>query len=614
MKSLLPVVFSFCLVACSGPSEPDAAGPASADRGGAASVASADPAAASQALAALLEDWFETQLRMNPVLATSIGDLRYNDQLPDFFSAEFRAEQEAVNRDFLARARLIDRALLAGQDRLSWDIFVRDREQFVAGLRFPAWMLAVNQFGNYGSLLAQLGTGQGVQPFREVKHYDDFLARMARMPVLTESAIGNLRAGIAAGVVQPRPVVEKTIPQFAAHVVERAEDSVFWGPIANFPESFDAADRERLTEAWRATITDTLVPSYAAMRDFLQNEYLAAARTEVGMMHLPDGQAWYAHQVRGQTTTDLSPEDIHAFGLAEVARILAAMDAVRVEVGFEGDLPAFFRFLETDDRFYFDSEETLLQAYRDQQARIKTLLPKLFDVFPKTDYEVRPVEAFRAASAAGASYMRPAPDGSRPGVFYVNTFNLRAQPKFIMETLSIHEASPGHHFQGSIQQEIEGLPQFRRFGGYTAYSEGWALYAESLGKELGLFTDPYQWYGRLADEQLRAMRLVVDTGMHHFGWTREQAIDYMRANSAMAESDVVAEVERYVVMPGQALSYKVGERVIRQLREQAERELGDGFDIRAFHRQVLIDGALPMAVLEGKIREWIGSEKARLGI
>lgn len=612
MKSLLPVVFSFCLVACSGSADPESVGPVSADGGVAVSAASTDPAAASQALAVLLEDWFETQLRMNPVLATSIGDLRYNDQLPDFFSAEFRAEQEAVNRDFLARAKTIDRALLAGQDRLSWDIFVRDRQQMLDGLRFPSWMLAVNQFGNYGSLLAQLGTGQGVQPFREVKHYEDFLARMARMPVLTESAIANLRAGIAAGVVQPRPVVEKTIPQFAAHVVERAEDSVFWGPIANFPESFDDADRARLTEAWRAAITDTLVPSYAAMRDFLRNEYLPAARTEVGMMHLPDGQAWYAHQVRGQTTTDLSPEDIHAFGLAEVARILAAMDAVRVEVGFEGDLPAFFRFLETDDRFYFEDEQALLQAYRDQQERIKTQLPTLFDVFPKTDYEVRPVEAFRAASAAGASYMRPAPDGSRPGVFYVNTFNLRAQPKFIMETLSIHEASPGHHFQGSIQQEIEGLPQFRRFGGYTAYSEGWALYAESLGKELGLFTDPYQWYGRLADEQLRAMRLVVDTGMHHFGWTREQAIDYMRANSAMAESDVVAEVERYVVMPGQALSYKVGERVIRQLREEATRELGEDFDIRAFHRQVLIDGALPMAVLEDKIRAWIGSEKARL--
>ncbi|HBK56435.1 MAG TPA: DUF885 domain-containing protein, partial [Xanthomonadales bacterium] len=275
--------------------------------------------------------------------------------------------------------------------------------------------------------------------------------------------------------------------------------------------------------------------------------------------------------------------------------------------------PAFFRFLETDDRFYFDTEDALLQAYRELQDRTKPLLPKLFDVFPKTDYEVRPVEAFRAQTSAGASYMSPAPDGSRPGVFYVNTFNLRAQPKFIMETLSIHEASPGHHFQGSIQQEVESLPRFRRFGGNTAYSEGWALYAESLGKELGFFTDPYQWYGRLSDEQLRAMRLVVDTGMHWFGWTREESIAYMRANSAMAESDVIAEVERYIAIPGQALAYKVGERTIRNLRSEAERELGERFDVRAFHRQILIDGALPMAVLERKLREWISAEKARAG-
>ena len=285
------------------------------------------------------------------------------------------------------------------------------------------------------------------------------------------------------------------------------------------------------------------------------------------------------------------------------------MNAVREQVGFEGDLPAFFEHLETDDRFYFASEEEALQAYRDQQAKIKTLLPKLFDIAPKTDYEVRPVEAFRAQSEAGASYQSPSPDGTRPGVFYLNTYNLRAQPNFLVDTLSIHEASPGHHFQISIQQEIGELPAFRRFGGYTAFSEGWALYAESLGKELGVFTDPYQWYGRLSDEQLRAMRLVVDTGLHHFGWTRQQAIDYMLANSSMAESDVVAEVERYIVIPGQALAYKVGERVIRQLREEAERELGGRFDVRAFHREVLTDGALPMDVLQTKIRAWIATQK-----
>jgi uncharacterized protein (DUF885 family) len=346
------------------------------------------------------------------------------------------------------------------------------------------------------------------------------------------------------------------------------------------------------------------------MRDFLRDEYLPAAREGVGMMHLPEGRDWYAYNVRVQTTTELDPEAIHQFGLQEVARILEEMNAVRVQVGFRDDLPAFFKHLQNDDQFYFKTEEEALQAYRDVQARINPALPKLFDIFPKADYEVRPVEAFRAESAAGASYQAPTPDGSRPGVFYLNTFNLKAQPNFLVETLSIHEASPGHHFQIAIQQEVDSLPAFRRFGGYTAFAEGWALYAESLGKELGLFTDPYQWYGRLSDEQLRAMRLVVDTGLHYYGWTRQEAIDYMLANSSMAESDVVAEVERYIVMPGQALSYKIGQRVIRELREEAEAELGERFDVRAFHRQVLVDGALPMGVLQTKIREWIASEKA----
>ena len=476
--------------------------------------------------------------------------------------------------------------------------------------RFPGWMLAVSQFGNHGSFFAQLGSGQGIQPFREVKHYDDFLARIARFPAINDGIIANLRAGMAAGVTQPRPVVEKIVPQFAAHIVDKPEDSVFWGPIKDMPKDFPPAERERLTAAYRAAITDVLVPGYTKTRDFLRDEYLPASRETVGMSDLPDGRAWYALRVRANTTTDLSPEAIHQYGLDEVARILGEMNAVREQVGFQGDLPAFFEYLKTDEQFYFKTPEEALQAYRDVQKKINPLLPKLFDVFPKADYEVREVEAFRAQSDAGASYQPPTPDGSRPGVFYLNTYNLKAQPNFLVETLSIHEASPGHHFQISIQQEVEALPAFRRFGGYTAFAEGWALYAESLGKELGLFTDPYQWYGRLSDEQLRAMRLVVDTGLHHLGWSRQQAIDYMLANSSMAESDVVAEVERYIVIPGQALSYKVGQRVIRELRTEAEAELGDKFDVRAFHRQVLIDGALPMGVLQVKIREWIARQKA----
>ncbi|MGD9340179.1 MAG: DUF885 domain-containing protein, partial [Chromatiales bacterium] len=298
---------------------------------------------------------------------------------------------------------------------------------------------------------------------------------------------------------------------------------------------------------------------------------------------------------------------IHELGLAEVARIRSEMEQVRDSVGFEGDLAAFFEYLKTDDTFYYDNAADLLDGYRDLKNRIDALLPALFSDFPAADYEIREVEAFRAQSSAGASYQRPAPDGSRPGIFYVNTHNLRAQPKYGMETLSLHEASPGHHFQVSIQQELTELPRFRRFGGYTAYVEGWALYAESLGRELGLFTDPYQYYGKLNDEQLRAMRLVVDTGLHTEGWSREQAIAFMLENSSLAESDVVAEVERYIAIPGQALSYKIGQIKILELRARAEQKLGDKFDVKAFHSMVLRGGALPMAVLEARTERWIAA-------
>jgi uncharacterized protein (DUF885 family) len=306
---------------------------------------------------------------------------------------------------------------------------------------------------------------------------------------------------------------------------------------------------------------------------------------------------------------DLPPDQIHQVGLDEVARIRAEMIAVKEQVGFQGDLDAFFRHLEDDPQFYFDDQQQLLDAYRAVKRRIDALLPKLFADFPKADYEIRPVEAFRAASAAGASYQAPSADGKRPGIFYINTFNLKAQPRFGLETLSLHEAAPGHHFQIAIQQELTDLPRFRRFNNYVSYAEGWALYAESIGKELGVFTDPYQWYGRLSDEMLRAMRLVVDTGLHAKGWTRERAIQYMLDNSSMAESDVTAEVERYIVWPGQALGYKLGQLRISALRARAQAALGEKFDVREFHSQVLRDGAIPMDVLSAKIDRWIAAQR-----
>jgi uncharacterized protein (DUF885 family) len=478
-------------------------------------------------------------------------------------------------------------------------------------LRFPDHLLPLNQSGSTPTFMAQLGSGQSIQPFRHAKDYEDWLKRAEAMVVWMDQAMVNMREGIAKGVVQPKVVMAKVIPQLDALITSDPEKSVFWGPVATFPNNLPETDRVRLRAAYRQAITTRILPAYVRLRDFVRDVYLPKCRDTVGYAALPEGQAWYAYQVRVMTTTDLLPSDIHEIGLKEVKRILGEMDVVRLQVGFPGDRKAFFRHLNSEPRFYFTKDADLLQGYRDLQQRINALLPKLFDVFPKADYEVRPIESFRAESAAAAHYQSATPDGKRPGVFYVNTFNLKAQPKFGMETLSLHEASPGHHFQVSIAQEVEELPKFRRFGGYNAFQEGWALYAESIGKELGLFTDPYQWYGRLSDEQLRAMRLVVDTGLHSKGWTRAQAIAFMQENSSMAESDVVSEVERYIVWPGQALGYKLGQFAIRDLRTEAEQALGKRFDVRAFHRQILIDGALPLEVLRTKVREWIAKEKAR---
>ncbi|HWP94226.1 MAG TPA: DUF885 domain-containing protein [Gammaproteobacteria bacterium] len=564
----------------------------------------------SKRLNVILEEYFEELLRLDPLLATSIGDSRYNDQLPNYLHPEYRERYRTMLERYRARVASLDRELLEGQDRLSYDVFMYDTAIALEGFAYPDHLLPVNQFASLPTFFAQLGSGRGIQPFRNAADYDAFLKRIEGFVVLVDQAIANMREGMRLGIVQPRSVMEKVLPQLKQLAAPEPEQSVFWGPIADMPATIAPAARERLVRAYRAAIRDRLTPAYAKLLAFIRDEYLPACRDTAGYGALPGGEAWYAFRVKASTTTDLTPEQIHATGLAEVARIRAEMEAVRTAVGFEGDLRAFFRHLATSDEFYFTRPEDLLQGYRELQGRINAALPQLFDIFPKTDYEVRAVEAFRAQSAAGASYQPGTPDGSRPGVFYVNTFNLRAQPKFGMETLSLHEASPGHHFQISIQQSLENLPRFRRFQGYTAYAEGWALYAESLGRELGLFTDPYQWYGRLSDEMLRAMRLVVDTGLHAKGWTREQAIAYMLDNSSMAESDVVAEVERYIVIPGQALGYKIGQLAISELRHEAEQTLGPAFDVKAFHRQVLADGALPLAVLRAKVRAWIAEQQA----
>jgi uncharacterized protein (DUF885 family) len=557
-----------------------------------------------------LDAQWELTLQRQPTLATSLGDPRYNDRLINTTTAAYRAQ---ARRELQAQIKALagfDRSKLDPKDRVSYSILKLDLEQNLAGERFPEWMQPISQIGGLPNFLAQMGTGQSIQPFKTTKDYDDWLKRLTLAVPVLDGSIANMREGLKAGVTQPKVVMDKVLPQLTALAVTDPEKSLFWGPIKDFPEAVPAADRERITARMRTLLSSQVLPAYARLLAFVRDEYTPKARASTAWSALPDGKAWYAYRVQQSTTVALSPDEIHDIGLKEVARILGEMEGVRKQVGFQGDLKAFFKHLQDDPKYYYTKPEDLLVGYRDLQKKINGLTPKLFDIQPKADYEVREVEAFRAESAAGASYQGPSADGSRPGVFYVNTFNLKAQPIFGMETLSLHEASPGHHFQVSIAQEDQTLPKFRRYGSfYVAYVEGWALYAESLGKELGLFTDPYQWYGRLSDEQLRAMRLVVDTGLHHKGWTREQAIQYMLDNSSMAESDVVSEVERYIVWPGQALGYKIGQLEITKLRAEAEAALGPKFDIKGFHRVVLTAGQVPLPVLRELVMEWVAASR-----
>jgi len=416
-----------------------------------------------------------------------------------------------------------------------------------------------------------------------------------------------MRIGMARGYTQPKIVMQKVLPQLDDLVTPKIEDSVFYGPIRTLPATFPAADRERLTAAYRREIADKLNPALKRLADFIRNEYLPHSRDSVGWSALPDGRAWYDYALLVFTTTHMTADEIHELGLKEVARIRGEMEEVKRQVAFDGDLHAFFRYMQTDPRFLFASAADALSEYQATKKKVEALLPRMFQVFPRADFEIREVEPFRAAAAAGAFYQPPSEDGSRPGIFYLNTSDLRRVPRYGMETLLLHEAEPGHHFQIAIAEELKGIPRYRRLSVRSGYAEGWALYCESIGKELGMFTDPYQYYGRLNDEMLRAMRLVVDTGLHAKGWTREQGIAYMLDNSSLAEPEVVAEVERYIAWPGQATAYKVGQLRIRAMRDRAEKALGSHFDVKEFHSQILLDGALPLDVLDAKIDRWIAA-------
>ena len=563
-----------------------------------------------QQLEAMYAEFWEEALKLSPLRATQVGDPRYNDLLPNVFSDAYREKDKEFVRRWLARAEAIGSDGLDGQARLSYDIFVRDLRNDIEGDRFPDWMQPLNQFRNVANTFAQLGSGTGAQPFKTVKDYDDWLERASRIPDLFAGLQADMRTGMANGVVQPRVLMVKVLPQLMAQVKDKPEDTVFWQPIAKLPADFSEADKARLTAAYRSLIEKDLMPAYRGLHRFVEQEYLPRTRDTVSLAALPDGEAWYAYRARMSTTTDKTPAEIHAIGLAEVARIQGEMRQVMEQVGFEGTLQEFFAYVGSDKKFEFPTEEALLKDYRALEARVNAGVPRLFSLTPKAAFEIRPVEAYRAQSAAGGQYQRPSQDGKRPGIFYVNTYDLPSRKTWDAESLFLHEAIPGHHFQLALQQELTGLPTFRRFGGETAFSEGWGLYAESLGKELGVYTDPYQYFGRLQAELWRAIRLVVDTGLHSKGWSREQVIEYMKANSATNDTESVSETERYIAIPGQALAYKIGELKIKELRARAEKALGAKFDIREFHAEVLRDGSVPLEVLEAKIDRWIAEKKA----
>ena len=562
----------------------------------------------SEALEAILDDFFEESLELNPLAATSIGDDRYNDRLAVSISAEYRERSLAMEQRYLDRLLELDRDGLNDQEQLSYDLFRQQREWAIDGAAFPAHLQPINQFRSFMNSFVQLGSGKSLHPFETVKDYEDWLSRVDDFLVYVDTAIDNMQEGAAEGVVQPRVLMAKVLPQLESQLADSAEESGFWAPVANMPAEFSEEDRSRLTAAFRDTIENRIVPAYARMLNFVGDDYMAAARDTVGLYALPNGRKWYEYLVRVRTTTDMTPEEIHEIGLSEVARIHEEMRGVMAEVGFDGTLQEFFDFAASDPQFFYDTPEALIQGYRDMAAEIAEANKALFAVFPKTDYEVRAVEPYREQSASRGSYQAGTPDGSRKGIFYANTYNVGTRTSWNMKSLFLHEAIPGHHYQIMLQRENESLPQFRRFGGFTAYTEGWGLYSESLGKELGVYEDPMEYFGALSDELWRAIRLVTDTGIHALGWTRQEVLDYMSANSAASETRRVQEAERFMAIPGQALAYKIGQLKIREIRNDAEARLGDRFDVKAFHTEVLKDGSMPLSILEAKIDRWIEAQ------
>ena len=581
-------------------------------------VAAQAPIAATQAsvhdrLFQLFKDSDEASLKRNPISALFRGDMRYADRLGDFFSdAHYQAEKAAAEHD-LDALHTIPRDQLNATDQIAYDVFENQTQETLKG--FAPDLLAIqealpmNHFFGIHTEYPTIAGGQGAAPFKTVEDYENNLKRNRDFAANIDEGIAQWKKGEAEGIVDTKLTVRNMIEQLDNQLKLKPEDSPYWGPIKDFPASIGPADRARLTSEYKESLTNVIYPALQRMHDFLANEYLAHARDGQGLMYMKGGDKYYRYLIESTTTEPLDPQKVHELGLSEVARITKEFEDVQRRVGFKGTLHQFFDYMRTSPKFQPKSKEELEQGFATVKRKVEAKVPQFFSLVPKTGLVIRPYPPYREKFEAGGSYENGTPDGSRPGTFYFNAYDLPSRSTWEETTLFMHEGEPGHHFQISLAQEDPNLPAFMRFGGNTAYVEGWALYSESLGYPMGMYTDPYQRFGNLNDEMLRAMRLVVDTGIHSKGWTREQSIQYMLDHSGESKTDATAEVERYIAIPSQALAYKIGQLTISRLRDEAKAALGPRFDIREYHAQVLDTGALPLPILEKKIDSWIAAKR-----
>ncbi|MCB1099511.1 MAG: DUF885 domain-containing protein [Verrucomicrobiae bacterium] len=563
-------------------------------------VGHADPVTATNQLHALFDEDWEQRLAEDPVSASYIGDRRWNDQWPDVSTGTLERENDR-RREMLARLKRIDRGVLSSVDQTNYDLFAQAKQRAIDEHNFRWYLIVLNQRGG----IQTADELADAIPFESVKDYEDWIQRLRGMPKYIEQTQALMRDGIRFGMLLPQVIMQRVPSQIDKQIVDKPEDSPFFKPFKEFPDTVTQSDRDRLIADSCAALRDQVVPAYREFHRFFTEEYLPACPDASGAWNLPNGKAMYAFFARSFTTTSMTPDEIHETGLAEVARIREQMEAVKTQVGFTGTLQEFFEHLRTDPKFYYQSPAELLAGYESVSRKINPLMDKMFRTLPRIPYKVEAIPANIAPDTTAAYYRPPAGDGSRPGGYFVNLYKPEMRPKYEMVALSLHEAVPGHHLQIALAMELGELPKFRRHARFTAFVEGWGLYSEYLGEELGLYSDPYDKFGQLTYEIWRAIRLVVDTGIHHKHWTRQQAIDYFRENAAKSELDIVNEIDRYIAWPGQALAYKIGELKIKELRQRAQKALREEFDLRAFHEVVLNQGAIPLDVLERSVDAWI---------